>query len=177
MHFSLLGTRIIFLIAVLRNQHVTVAPQPVADHQWNLKLYRFQVFQTFNGNLSSLSCRCYISGTATIDCTHMETLTQWMEPIILWVSIGMPSTGNGKSSLFNYLLGLLHVRKRCNRKDRCSPLIDSRGVIFEEAHSKQIWGLMKLYDELSSFLTQISLYGKKGVSDSHDTSTLLMFYI
>ena len=43
--------------------------------------------------------------------------TQWMEPVILWVSIGMP-TGGEKSSLFNYFLGLFRdVRKRCNRKD------------------------------------------------------------
>ena len=43
--------------------------------------------------------------------------TEWMEPVILWVSIGMP-TGSGKSSLFNYFMGLLHdVRKRCYRND------------------------------------------------------------
>ena len=36
--------------------------------------------------------------------------------------------------------------------------------------------LLGLYDELSSFLTQINLYGSKGISDSHDTSTFLMLY-
>ena len=36
--------------------------------------------------------------------------------------------------------------------------------------------LLGLYDKLSSFLTQINLYGSKGISDSHDTSTFLMLY-
>ena len=35
--------------------------------------------------------------------------------------------------------------------------------------------LLGLYDELSSFLTQINLYGSKGISDSHDTSTSLQW--
>ena len=43
--------------------------------------------------------------------------TQWMEPVILWTTIGMP-TGSGKSSLFNNFLGLLSdVRLKCGRKD------------------------------------------------------------
>ena len=43
--------------------------------------------------------------------------TQWMEPVVLWVTIGMP-TGSGKSSLFNCFLGLLRdVRLKFNRKD------------------------------------------------------------
>ena len=43
--------------------------------------------------------------------------TEWSEPVIVWISIGMP-TGSGKSALFNYFLGLLRdVRKKCNRKD------------------------------------------------------------
>lgn len=36
--------------------------------------------------------------------------------------------------------------------------------------------LLRLYDELSLFLTQINLYGSKGISDSHDTSTFLTLY-
>ena len=43
--------------------------------------------------------------------------TQWVEPVILWITVGMP-TGSGKSSLFNFFLNLLRkVRERCNRKD------------------------------------------------------------
>ena len=49
--------------------------------------------------------------------SHSNISVEWVEPVILWVSIGMP-TASGKSSLFNYFLGLLRdVRKRCNRKD------------------------------------------------------------
>ena len=104
--------------------------------------------------------------------------TQWMEPVILWVSIGMP-TGSGKSSLFNYFLGLLRdVRKRCNRKD-VHPTWTVEESSFEKMGALMANNdgrLLGLYDELSSFLTQINLYGNKGISDSHDTSTFLMLY-
>ena len=104
--------------------------------------------------------------------------TQWMEPVILWVTIGMP-TGSGKSSLFNYFLGLLRdVRKRCNRKD-VHPSWTVEESSFEKMGALMASNdgrLMGLYDELSSFLTQINLYGNKGISDSHDTSTFLMLY-
>ena len=36
--------------------------------------------------------------------------------------------------------------------------------------------LLGLYDELSLFLTQINLYGSKGISDSHDILTFLILY-
>ena len=36
--------------------------------------------------------------------------------------------------------------------------------------------LLDFFDELSSFLTQINLYGSKGISDSHNTATFLMLY-
>jgi len=41
-----------------------------------------------------------------------------------------------------------------------------------ENHSK----LLGLYDELSSFLTQINLYKSRGVSDSHDLALFLQLY-
>ncbi len=48
---------------------------------------------------------------------HSSVLVEWSEPVIVWISIGMP-TGSGKSSLFNYFLGpLCDTRKKCNRKD------------------------------------------------------------
>ena len=93
-----------------------------------------------------------------------------MEPVILWKTIGMP-TGSGKSSLFNYFLGLLRdVRLKCGRKD-----IHPSWTV-EESSFEKMGALMAnnegrllgLY-ELSSFLIQINLYGSKGISDSHDT--------
>ena len=43
--------------------------------------------------------------------------TQWREPVILWLTIGMP-TASSKSSLFHYFFELLRsTRSKCNRKD------------------------------------------------------------
>ena len=43
--------------------------------------------------------------------------TDWVEPVILWLTVGMP-TGSGKSPLFNYLLIILRkVHCKCNRKE------------------------------------------------------------
>ena len=62
--------------------------------------------------------------------------TEWSEPVILWVTIGMP-TGSGKSSLFNYFLGLLRdVRQKCNRKDIHPPWT------VEESSFKKMGALM-----------------------------------
>ena len=92
--------------------------------------------------------------------------TEWSELVILWVIIGMP-TGSGKSSLFNYFLELIRqVRQKCNRKDNIHP-----PWTVEESSLKKMGALMAsndgrllgLYDELSSFLTQINLYGSKGI--------------
>lgn len=104
--------------------------------------------------------------------------TEWSEQVIVWITIGMP-TGSGKSSLFNFFLTLLRdVRQECNRKDIHPPWtveessFEKMGALMA-SNSERLLGL---YDELSSFLTQINLYGSKGISDSHDTSTFLMLY-
>ena len=103
--------------------------------------------------------------------------TEWVEPVIMWISIGMP-TGSGKSTVFNYLLGLLRsVRERCC-KDIDPPWtveeasFEKMGALMAENNSK----LLGVYDELSSFLTRINLYSSKGISDSHDMATFLMLY-
>ena len=84
-------------------------------------------------------------------------------------------TGSGKSSLFNFFLSLLtKVRERCHRKDIHhlwtveESSFEKMGVLMANNDAK-LWGL---YDKLSSFLTQINLYGSKG----HDTTTFLMLY-
>ena len=104
--------------------------------------------------------------------------TQWMEPVILWTTIGMP-TGSGKSSLFNYFLVFLReVQLKCSRKDIHpswtveESSFEKMGALMANSDGR----LLGLYDELSSFLTQINLYGSKGTSDSYDTSTFLMLY-
>ena len=104
--------------------------------------------------------------------------TQWSEPVIVWIAIGMP-TGSGKSSLFTFLLGLLrNVRQSCNRKDIHlswtveEASFEKMGALMAENDGK----LLGLYDELSSFLTRINLYSSRGISDSHDMATFLMLY-
>ena len=104
--------------------------------------------------------------------------TEWVEPVLLWVSIGMP-TGSGKSPLFKYLLTLLRkARDRCGL-DESSPAwqleeatFEKMGAMMAENHSK----LLGLYDELSTFLTQINLYKSQGISDSHDLALFLQLY-
>lgn len=104
--------------------------------------------------------------------------TQWSEPVIIWIAIGMP-TGSGKSSLFTFLLGVLReVRQSCSRKDIHpswtveEASFEKMGALMAENEGK----LLGLYDELSSFLTRINLYGNKGISDSHDMATFLMLF-
>ena len=104
--------------------------------------------------------------------------TEWVEPILLWISIGMP-TGSGKSPLFKYLLTILHkTRIRCGlgETDPAWQLeeatFEKMGAMMAENHSK----LLGLYDELSTFLTQINLYKSRGLSDSHDLAVFLQLY-
>ncbi len=84
-----------------------------------------------------------------------------------------------ESPPFFYFLGLLRdVREKCGRKDIHPPWtveessFEKMGALMASNSGR----LLGLYDELSSFLTQINLYGSKGISDSHDTSTFLMLY-
>ena len=104
--------------------------------------------------------------------------TEWTEPVLLWIAIGMP-TGSGKSPLFKYLLAILHkTRSKCGLSDR-SPAwqleettFEKMGAMMAENHSK----LLGLYDELSTFLTQINLYKSRGLTDSHDLAVFLQLY-
>lgn len=49
---------------------------------------------------------------------------------------------------------------------------EKMGAMMAENHSK----LLGLYDELSTFLTQINLYKSRGLSDSHDLAVFLQLY-
>lgn len=104
--------------------------------------------------------------------------TDWVEPILLWISIGMP-TGSGKSPLYKFLLGVLRksrVRLGLNETDPPWLLeeatFEKMGAMMADNHSK----LLGLYDELSSFLTQINLYKGRGLADSHDLALFLQLY-
>jgi len=104
--------------------------------------------------------------------------TDWVEQILLWVSIGMP-TGSGKSPLYKFLLSLLRKTRTQLHLDAATPswlleeaTFEKMGAMMAENHSK----LLGLYDELSSFLTQINLYKGRGLADSHDLALFLQLY-
>ena len=50
--------------------------------------------------------------------------------------------------------------------------MEKMGAIMANSRSR----LLGLYDELSTFLTQINVYRGKGIGDSHDSSTFLSLY-
>lgn len=104
--------------------------------------------------------------------------TDWVEPILLWISIGMP-TGSGKSPLYKFLLSLLRKTRAQLHLDEAAPswlleeaTFEKMGAMMAENYSK----LLGLYDELSSFLTQINLYKGRGLADSHDLALFLQLY-
>lgn len=110
--------------------------------------------------------------------SHATVTIPKTEPVLLWVSIIMP-TGCGKSPLFKYLLNLLRQTRDSLGLDRDCPTwlleeatFEKMGAMMAENHSK----LIGLYDELSSFLTQINLYKSRGLSDSHDLAVFLQLY-
>ena len=104
--------------------------------------------------------------------------TDWREPILVWLTICMP-TGSGKSSLFCHLFNILqNVRRKCNVND------DHPSWMFDDASFEKMGALMSensgrllgLYDELSAFLAQINLYRGRGLSDSCELAMFLQLY-
>ncbi len=104
--------------------------------------------------------------------------TQWSEPVLLWLTVCMP-TGSGKSTLFKHLCDLLQkVRELCGQ-DEHDPLwavddatFEKLGALMNENSAR----LLGLYDELAAFLTQINLYRGRGLSDSHELSLFLQLF-
>ena len=82
--------------------------------------------------------------------------TDWLEPVLLWVSICMP-TGSGKTSLCKFLKQLVDDTHANVGSDSSSWFIDDQsmekmGALMNENNSK----LLGLYDELAMFLSQMS---------------------
>ena len=106
--------------------------------------------------------------------------TEWVEPSILWLSICMP-TGSGKTPLFSFLTSLL---KRVQLKCKCESSMGEGIWLLDEASFEKMGAIMTtnnnkllgLYDELSTFLSQINVYCGKGLSESHDLATFLSLY-
>ena len=104
--------------------------------------------------------------------------TDWEEPVLLWLTISMP-TGSGKSTLFRYLYDLMqHVRTLAGvAKSDPSWIMDDAtfekmGALMQENGSR----LLGFYDELSAFLTQINLYKGRNLSDSHELALFLQLF-
>lgn len=104
--------------------------------------------------------------------------TDWAEPVLLWMSICM-QTGMGKSSLCKFLRKLVeNARSQCGLSETDpSWLLDDQsfekmGESMSLNHSK----LLGLYDELSTFLTQINVCRGRGMAESHEVSLFLQLY-
>ena len=103
--------------------------------------------------------------------------TDWLEPILLWISVCMP-TGSGKSSLCKWLRQIVEdVHAMSTNDESPSWFLDDQsfekmGALMHANHSK----LLGLYDELPMFLTQINVFRGKGLSDSHELAVFLQLY-
>lgn len=104
--------------------------------------------------------------------------TDWNEPVLLWLTITMP-TGSGKSTLFRHLYNLLsEVRKTAKVLDDEPAWVlddatfEKMGAIMSENSSR----ILGFYDELSSFLTQVNLFRGRQLSDSHELALFLQLF-
>ena len=99
--------------------------------------------------------------------------TDWIEPVLLWISICMP-TGSGKTSLCRYLKRLVDNTHTNIGEDDPSWYLDDQsfekmGAMMNDNYLK----LLGLYDELVMFLSQMNIFWGKGVAESHE---LAVFY-
>lgn len=94
--------------------------------------------------------------------------TDWMEPVLLRISICMP-TGSGKSSLCKLLKMVKDARSQCGLDD--GPLW-MMGELMEENH----WKLLGLYDELPMFLSQVNICRGSAPVDSQQVAIFLQLY-
>ena len=95
--------------------------------------------------------------------------TDWVEPVLLWMTVSMP-TGSGKSTLFRHLFTILQeVRHKCGISE-----LDPTWLIHVDDASFEKMGalmyensarLLGLYDELAG---QIKLYQGGSLSESHE---------
>lgn len=104
--------------------------------------------------------------------------TNWEEPLLLWLTICMP-TGSGKSTLFRHLCDLLKDIRGLAGVTNADPswnmddaTFEKMGALMQENSSR----LLGIYDELSSFLTQINLYKGRSLSDSHELALFLQLF-
>ena len=104
--------------------------------------------------------------------------TKWSERALVWLSINMP-TGSTKSALYHYLHSIvLQTRKQCGytHRDPSWLLGDATCEKMGDLMAANGGRLLGLYDELSSFLSQLNLYRGKGLTLSHELALFLQLY-
>ena len=102
--------------------------------------------------------------------------TDWVEPVLVWLSICMP-TGSGKSSLCKLLKKLVKdASQQSGVEEDCSWTLDQSfekmGELMEANHCK----LLGLYDELPMFLSQLNICRGKALVDSQQVAIFLQLY-
>ena len=98
----------------------------------------------------------YVVSPAVVKVPH----TEWAERVLVWISINMP-TGSTKSALYQYMHSILvRVRATCGltARDPAWLLGDATCEKMGDLMAANGGRLLGLYDELSTFLTQLNLY-------------------
>jgi len=104
--------------------------------------------------------------------------TNWSEPALVWLCINMP-TGSTKSALYQYLHGIItQVRTACGyaSRDPAWLLGDASCEKMGDLMAANGGRLLGLYDELSTFLTQLNLYRGKGLTLTHELAVFLQLF-
>ena len=118
-----------------------------------------------------------IIGFAMSHSVVQVTGIDWIEPILVWSCICMP-TGSGKSTLCKLLKKFVcNARVQCGEGEGPFWLSDDQsfeklGELMNDNNGK----LLGLYDELSMFLAQMNVCRGRNVTDSQQVSTFLQLY-
>jgi len=118
-----------------------------------------------------------IVGFSMSHATVKVDTSELCEPILLWISICMP-TGCAKSSLYNYLHGLVNKARKKSTQDN-GPLWCLGDQSFEklgELMQENKWKILGLYDELPTFLAQINVCRGRTLAESQQVSIFLQLY-
>ena len=104
--------------------------------------------------------------------------TDWSEPALVWLCINMP-TGSTKSALYQCLHDVIvKVRRKCGctARDPAWLLGDATCEKMGDLMAANRGRLLGLYDELSTFLTQLNRYRGKGRTLLHELALFLQLF-
>ena len=119
-------------------------------------------------------CTSYMISPATVKVPG----TEWSEKSLVWLSINMP-TGSTKSALYQYLYNIIvQVREKCKVGPHGPAWFvgDATCEKMGDLMAANGGRLLGLYDELSTFLSQLNLYRGKGLNLSHELALFLQLY-